>query len=58
MIVPSSEVKIPVIFYITDEGDTQITLDFEAEHSIHVVNAGQSEQYILRPVIRVENISY
>ena len=57
MIVPSSEVKIPVNFLIGDNDTTQITLDFEAEHSIHVVNAGQSEQYILRPVIRVESIS-
>jgi hypothetical protein len=58
MIIPSSEVKIPVIFNIM-EGDTiQITLDFEAEESIHVVSAGGSEQYILRPVIRVESISY
>jgi hypothetical protein len=58
MIVPSSEVKIPVIFYITEGDDIQITLDFEAEESIHVVSTGGSEQYILRPVIRVENISY
>jgi hypothetical protein len=57
MIVPSSEVKIPVMFIITDGNTTQITLDFEAEKSIHVVSAGGSEQYILRPVIRVERIS-
>lgn len=57
MIVPSSEVKIPVIFNIMGDGATQIILDFEAEDSIHVVNAGQSEQYILRPVIRVKSIS-
>jgi hypothetical protein len=58
MKVPSSEVKIPLVFNITADGETDILLDFEAEHSIHVVNAGQSEQYILRPVIRVESISY
>ena len=58
MTVPSSEVKIPLVFNITEDGATEILLDFEAEHSIHVVNAGQSEQYILSPVIRVENISY
>jgi len=57
MIVPSSEVKIPVMFIITGDNTTQITLDFEAEESIHVVSAGGSEQYILRPVIRVESIS-
>ena len=58
MKVPSSEVKIPLVFDIMPDGATEILLDFEAEHSIHVVNAGQSEQYILKPVIRVENISY
>ena len=58
MVVPSSEVKIPLVFNITEDGATEILLDFEAERSIHVVNAGQSEQYILSPVIRVENISY
>ena len=57
MTVPGSEVKIPVIFVIIDDDTTQITLDFEAEESIHVVSAGGSEQYILRPVIRVESIS-
>jgi len=58
MKVPSSEVKIPLVFNIMADGETEILLDFEAEHSIHVVNAGQSEQYILKPVIRVESISY
>ena len=58
MKVPSLEVKIPLVFNIMDGGATEILLDFEADHSIHVVNAGQSEQYILRPVIRVENITY
>jgi len=58
MKIPSSEVKIPLVFNIIEGGETIILLDFEAEYSIHVVNAGQSEQYILRPVIRVENISY
>ena len=58
MTVPSSEVKIPFVFNIMEDGSTEIVLDFEAEHSIHVVNAGQSERYILRPVIRVKSISY
>ena len=58
MTVPSSEVKIPFVFNIMEDGSTEIVLDFEAEHSIHVVNAGQSEQYILRPVVRVKSISY
>ena len=58
MTIPSSEVKIPVVFNIMDGGVTEIVLDFEAEHSIHVLNAGQSEQYILRPVVKVKSISY
>jgi len=58
MIVPSSEVKIPVVFNILRSGVTEIVLDFEAEHSIEVVKAGLSDQYILRPVIRVKSIKY
>jgi hypothetical protein len=57
MTVPSSEVKIPVIFNIIDGGVTEIVLDFEAEDSIHVVYAGQSAEYKLRPVIKVKSIS-
>ena len=58
MTVPSSEVKIPLVFYITEGGATEVLLDFEADHSIHVVGAGQSEQYILRPVIKVKSVSH
>jgi len=58
MTIASSEVKIPVIFNVMDGGNTEIVLDFEADESIHVVYAGQSEKYILRPVIRVKRISY
>ena len=58
MTVPSSEVKIPLVFNIIDGGVAEIVLDFEADESIHVVYTGQSEEYILRPVIRVKGISY
>jgi hypothetical protein len=58
MKVPSLEVKIPLVFNIMEDGVTEILLDFEADHSIQVVSGGQSEQYILRPVIKVENITY
>lgn len=58
MIVPSSEVKIPVVFNILRDGETEIVLDFEAEHSIEVVKAGLSDQYILRPVVRVKSVRY
>ncbi len=57
MTIASSEVKIPVIFNVMDGGNTEIVLDFEADESIHLVDAGQSEKYILRPVIRVKSIS-
>ncbi|NIO49237.1 MAG: DUF4382 domain-containing protein, partial [Candidatus Aminicenantes bacterium] len=57
MTVPSSQVKIPLVFNIMEDASTEIVLDFEAEHSIHVVNAGLSEKYILSPVIRVKSIS-
>ncbi|MFQ6052264.1 MAG: DUF4382 domain-containing protein [Candidatus Hydrothermarchaeota archaeon] len=57
MTVPSSEVKIPVIFTIEPDGVTEIVLDFEAEDSIHVVYAGKSAEYKLRPVIKVKSIS-
>jgi len=58
MKVSSPEVKIPFFFSILAGGATEIHLDFEAEHSIHAVSAGQSEQYILTPVIRVKSVSY
>lgn len=58
MTVASSEVKIPLVFNVMDDGDIEVVLDFEAEHSIHVVYADQSEKYILRPVIRMKSINY
>lgn len=58
MIVPSSEVKIPVVFNVLKGGVTEIILDFEAEHSIEVVKAGLSDQYILRPVVQVKSVKY
>ncbi|MBS3820050.1 DUF4382 domain-containing protein [bacterium] len=58
MTIPSSEVKIPVVFHVLQGGTTEIVLDFEAKKSIMVVKAGVTGQYILRPVIKVKNISY
>lgn len=55
--VPSDEIKIPVQFEITTEGTTSITLDFDAEKSIHIVPKGKKDSYILRPVIHVEGIT-
>ena len=58
MAVPSSEVKIPAVFQVMEGGATKLVLDFDADNSIHVVNPGHSEGYILRPVINVKSISY
>ena len=60
MTVASSEVKIPLVFTVMDGRDVEILLDFEADESIHihVVEAGQSKQYILTPVIKVKSIIY
>ena len=58
MTVPSSKVVIPLVFNVMEDSSIEVVLDFEAESSIHVVNAGLSEQYILRPVIIVKSISY
>jgi len=58
MTVSSSEVKIPLVFNIMEDGAVEVLLDFEADESIHVVFAKKSERYILTPVIRVESISF
>ncbi len=56
--VPSGEAKIPCVFDVKEAATVSITLDFEAENSIEVIQAGGSEKYILRPVIKVESITY
>ncbi len=58
MTVSSSEVKIPAGFQVMEGGATKLVLDFEADNSIHVVNPGHRDGYILRPVIIVKSISY
>ncbi len=55
--VPSSEIKIPVVFDI-EEGTTKVILDFDAEKSIKVTKKGKKDNYILRPVIKVVGVSY
>jgi uncharacterized protein (UPF0216 family) len=57
MIVPSEEIKIPVVFEIEEKEKTKIVLDFEVENSILVTGTGENKVYILRPVIRVESVS-
>jgi len=56
--VPSMEIKINVEFDVTEDGEVSVTLDFDAENSIHVAEAGQSGLFILKPVILVDDISY
>jgi len=57
--IPSFEIKIPAQFDILKEQTTKIILDFDGENSVevHPLGGGQNE-YILRPVINVESISY
>lgn len=55
--VPSDWFKIPVNFEITDTDITEITLDFDAAESIHIVKKPKkNDTYILRPVIHVANM--
>jgi hypothetical protein len=55
--VPSDEIKIPVEFKITGNETTEITLDFDAAESIHIVQKPKKDDtYILRPVIQVVNM--
>jgi len=57
--VPLTETRIPVQFDILKERTTKIILDFDAENSIEIRPTGGGQiQYILRPVIKVESISY
>jgi hypothetical protein len=49
--IPSKTVKLVRSFVIEENQTTTLTLDFDAEQSIH--EAGQSGQYIMRPTITV-----
>jgi hypothetical protein len=55
--VPSGELKIPVNFEISGNETTEITFDFDAAESIHIVKKPKKDDtYILRPVIHVVNM--
>lgn len=56
--IPSGEIKVPVQFYIQENGTTQIVLDFDAEKSIKVTQQGKKDSFMLRPVIKVVGVSY
>jgi hypothetical protein len=36
---------------------TEITLDFDAKNSIHVVKKGKKDEYQLRPVVNVVQVT-
>ena len=50
--VPSNKIHVPVNFEIQEGGTTSVTLDFDAEKSVHVVRRGNNESCILRPVVK------
>ncbi|MBM3305159.1 MAG: DUF4382 domain-containing protein [Candidatus Aminicenantes bacterium] len=56
LFVPSGEIKIPVEFTI-EEGDdlTTVTIDFDAESSVHVHPTGNG-LYIMRPVVTLVSV--
>ncbi len=56
--IPSGEVKIPCLFTVDETSTVTIVLDFSAKDSIKVIEAGKSNRYILRPVIKVVSVSY
>ena len=58
MTVPSSMVQIPLVFNVIEDSSIEVVLDFEADQSVDVINTGQNAEYLLKPVIRVKNISY
>jgi hypothetical protein len=49
--VPSGKLKLIHPFYIVENQTTILTLDFDAEKSVH--GTGESGKYILRPTIKV-----
>jgi len=51
---PGWEVRIPVTFTITDEGNCEVVLDFEADSSLE----GYGDQYYFIPVISIKRIGY
>lgn len=51
--VPSDEIKIHYQFEVPEGGTAQITLDFDAEESLHIVKKGNKDVYLLRPVVNV-----
>lgn len=55
--VPSEKIQIPLNFDIENGEETEVVLDFDAKKSIHVVQTGNNERCILRPVIHVTSVT-
>jgi hypothetical protein len=55
--VPSDEIKTHLQFEVIAGGMTEITLDLDAEKSIHVVKKGKTDEYKLRPVVNVVQVT-
>ncbi|MFC1998967.1 DUF4382 domain-containing protein [Chloroflexota bacterium] len=56
LFVPSgsnSGYKAVGAFEINEDGDTEVTVDFDARKSIHVTGGGQNQRYILKPTLRL-----
>jgi hypothetical protein len=51
--VPSDEIKTNYHFEVLSGTTAQITLDFDAEQSLHIVKQGKKDSYKLRPVVNV-----
>ena len=49
--VPPGKIDVPVAFRISGGEEVSITLDFDAELSVHVNTTSGQHPYILRPVI-------
>lgn len=56
LFVPSGEIKIPLDFEIESGKLTEVTVDFDAEESIHIHPTGTG-LYIMRPVVKVVNVT-
>ena len=55
--IPSGKIKIPIQLWIEESGVTKVTLDFDAEKSVKFHKRGKKNSYILRPVIKVVNVT-
>lgn len=57
VVIPSREPKIPYPISIEEGSWTKVTLDFDADKSLHINETG-SDKYVLRPVIHVTEVVF